>query len=95
MFRRFQSCVLNGNCIEINSCNTKVLNGNCIEINFCNTKELPEGNSVVMTKNRPVIDNVAQISEVHYQSLHNMYSNNLNARLLLVAYLLNRVRMIQ
>ena len=51
--------MLNGNCIEINSCNTKVLNGNCIEINFCNTKELPEGNSVVMTKNRPVIDNVA------------------------------------
>ena len=45
MFRRFQSFVLNENYIETNSCNTKVL---------------PEGDSVVITKNKPVTDNVIQ-----------------------------------
>ena len=63
MFKKFQNCVLNGNHIEINSCNTKVL---------------PEGDSVVITKNKSVTDNVVHSSELYYQSLCDVYVNNLN-----------------
>ena len=39
---------------------------------------LPEGDSVVIIENESVIDNVVHSSELYYQSLCNVYVNNLN-----------------
>ena len=41
-----------------------MLNGNHVEINSCNTKVLPEGDSVVIIENESVIDNVVHSSEL-------------------------------
>ena len=39
---------------------------------------LPEGDGVVITENESVTDNVVHSSELYYQTLCNVYVNNLN-----------------